>query len=443
MKVLLVDDELFTIRMLQNLIHWSDMGLELVGYAQSGEEAYEKVMKDPPDIILSDIKMPGMSGIEFLKKINSYDSSIKTILMSAYADFSYVKEGMKLGCSDYILKPIDEVELEQAFRKVIFKIHGEKEQERVVSKSAEQLEKIKLYQYMRTGSGINKLKQTEQWQKLNIQNYVVFMVFIDSTSSDEYDQSTNLVMGQEGYISHILEKILSSCSLQYQLLDFEENCWIIMIENNDVMRREEIAERIVAEMQDNMGISVNICFSLVGHEIEKLPELYEEVKNLSKYSFYIGEKKILGYGYNCDKKELDEVSKIGNEKDLELITPESGSTTKQEQRKYSKAVAESIALIEKRYKENISLEEVCDEIAVSKNYFCYLFKRETGMSVWNYLTMIRLQKAKELLESTQLKSYEIAFQVGYDNPSYFSKIFKKYEDLTPNEYRNIKLAISK
>ena len=124
MKVLLVDDEIFTIRMLQNVIHWKEMALEVSGYAGSGEEAYEKVVKERPDIVISDIRMHGMSGIELLKKIHMYDAGIRVILMSAYADFSYAREALKAGCSDYILKPIDEVEMEHALRKVTAEIQG-------------------------------------------------------------------------------------------------------------------------------------------------------------------------------------------------------------------------------------------------------------------------------------------------------------------------------
>ncbi|MGN0311563.1 MAG: helix-turn-helix domain-containing protein, partial [Lachnospiraceae bacterium] len=100
-------------------------------------------------------------------------------------------------------------------------------------------------------------------------------------------------------------------------------------------------------------------------------------------------------------------------------------------------------IIKEKYNRNLSLEDICQEVSVSKNYFCYLFKRETGMSLWNYLTVVRLQHARELLEKTDLRSYEIAFQVGYENPSYFSTLFKKYEHMSPNEYREQNRNISK
>ena len=109
--------------------------------------------------------------------------------------------------------------------------------------------------------------------------------------------------------------------------------------------------------------------------------------------------------------------------------------SREKERACSRPVRESLAIIEKCYRENLSLDEICGQIAVSKNYFCYLFKREMGMSLWNYLTVVRIRRAKELLEKTELLSYEVAFQVGYDNPSYFSRIFKRETGMTPNEYR--------
>lgn len=422
MKVLLVDDEIFTIRMLQSVIHWQEMGLELVGYAQNGNDAYSKVIENNPDIIISDIRMPGMDGLEFLRKVYGYNPSVKSILMSAYADFSYVKEGLKLGCSDYILKPIDEAELEHALRKVIFTIQGEKEQEKVVAKSVRQLDNMNLYRYMKTGHGKNKILKLQQ--EAGLTNYGVFMIQINNTTMDEYSSSANMELGHEGYYIRILEKIAAAYSEKTYIFDYDENCWTIILDGMADILRENAAKEMTRGLQEETGLQVNICFSERGHCLEELPGLYEEVRNLSKYSFCMGDEPILGYGYNCDKGEMDKL--------LECI---SESVEESASKSCSKPVKDSMEMIEKSYNENLSLEDICSQVHVSKNYFCYLFKREMGMSVWNYLTLVRLQHAKQLLEETNLRSYEVAFQVGYDNPSYFSKIFKKYENMTPNEYR--------
>lgn len=511
MKVLLVDDEIFTIRMLQNVIPWKEMGLELIGYSQNGEDAYEKVVEGNPDIIISDIRMPGTDGLTFLKKVHNYNPGIKSILMSAYADFSYVKEGMKQGCSDYILKPIDESELEQALRKVILAIQGEKAQEKVISKSMQQLDSLNLYQYMRTGQGKNRALKS--WQTCNIYSYRVFIVQINNTTIDEYNNFANMEIGHEEYITNILEQTVLDTAHECMIFDYEEGCWTIIIKDGSDIKCDETAGKMIEDMQAKMGIHLNICFSSPGHVLDELPELYEEVRSLSKYSFYIGEEDILGFGYNCNKGELDEIRDIGIVKDMEQAVksgnreeavsilnevleypvghyPERlnyiyefcyqvvllvrkyisdvseitynelssigslkelkakmmdviayipcGRADEPAEEVYSKPVKSSIKLIQNNYSRNLSLEEICTEISISKNYFCYLFKRETGMSLWNYLTMVRLQHAKELLDGTELRSYEIAFQVGYDNPSYFSRIFKKYENMTPSEYRERK-----
>lgn len=152
MKILLVDDEMFTIRMLQNLIHWEQLGLEVMGYARDGQEAFHMIMENPPDIVLTDIKMDTMNGLELVKKIQGFSPDIRVLLMSAYADFGYVKEAMKRGCSDYILKPIDEAELEQALRRTVEEIRGRKEQESVIKRKRGPAEAMKLYQYMKNGA---------------------------------------------------------------------------------------------------------------------------------------------------------------------------------------------------------------------------------------------------------------------------------------------------
>ena len=91
--------------------------------------------------------------------------------------------------------------------------------------------------------------------------------------------------------------------------------------------------------------------------------------------------------------------------------------------------------IKNRYNTNISLEQICEEVNVSKSYFSYLYKKETGLSIWDYLTEYRIEKAKELLLETNLKNYEIAIEIGYENPSYFTKMFKKLTGVGPQEYR--------
>lgn len=429
MNVLLVDDEFFTIRMLQNLLDWEALGIQVSGYALNGQEAYEKVRENPPDIVITDIRMPVLDGLEFMKRVIRETDKVKFIIMSAYADVAYLREAMKLGCCDYIIKPIDEYELEDTLRRVIRKIQGENEKERLITRSSEQLEHMSLYHYMTTGQGWKQKKLSPQSEWLNHCPYAVFLIQEDSGSINEYVTASQMKFVRNGYLSNTMRGVLKEAAEHFLLFDYEEGVWIAVLALNPAVQKEKAARKLLERLEEETGLHLNLCFSLDGHTQEELPALYEEVSGLAKYSFYVGEERILGYGYNCDKKEFDEVCSIGRLKEAEH------EKVKRDESGCSRPVRESLEILKQHYNENLSLDEICGKVSVSKNYFCYLFKREVGMSVWNYLTRIRLNEAKELLEKTDLKSYEIAFQVGYDNPSYFSKLFKKYETVSPNEYR--------
>ena len=94
--------------------------------------------------------------------------------------------------------------------------------------------------------------------------------------------------------------------------------------------------------------------------------------------------------------------------------------------------------IEKNFQENINLNKISNYVALSKNYFCNIFKKEVGITVWDYLIRIRMEQAKKMLADTDKKTYEVSEDVGYDDPSYFGRLFKKYTGFTPIEYRDSK-----
>ncbi len=488
MKVLLVDDEMFTIRMLQSLIPWEDLGLSVIGYALNGVHAYDLIVREKPDIIISDIRMPEMDGIELLKKIKEMSIDCKVILLSAYADFTYAKEAIKYGSSDYLLKPIDELELEQSLKKVISEVQGSKNQQKVIMKSEQQLLNLTLFQYMRTGDGVYKLNSLNPKHYFNFDQYFLMMIQLMYASIDDYDNSSNMEMIHGGYLTKIMAKFLDQSGQSYILFDYERGLWTSLVERSGLKKREDFSKELIEFVYAESGIHVTVCFSSLASNIQQLPSLYDDLRVLSKYSFYIGDEDVLGYNYNCNITELNEVRDSGLIKDIDyaigqkdmakllLLLKEAfelskvhnptvmqkiceicaktvkafgkhipykeaedhlkaifdqanyewfeGITSFKELKEamysivetmgefmsdektisYSKPVKDSMRLIDRRYKENLSLEEICQEVAVSKNYFSYLFfKRETGVTVWGYLTTVRLQHAKDLLESTDKK----------------------------------------
>ena len=153
LKLLLADDEELSVRMLKNLINWQSYGIQIVGSANNGIEAWELYLRERPDIILTDIRMPGMDGLELTRKIKEVDSSAEIILISAYADFEYARRAIALGGANYLLKPVDELELEKALRKITEKIDSQKATRRMLQNAEVQKNTIAVYSYMRSGKG--------------------------------------------------------------------------------------------------------------------------------------------------------------------------------------------------------------------------------------------------------------------------------------------------
>lgn len=125
-KIFLADDEPVIIRGLKKMINWEELNCEVIDSALNGEEAYEKIQKERPDIIISDISMPKMTGLELLRQIQEDDLDIKVILLSAYQEFQYAQEAVKFGALAYLLKPVKAAELEETIRKVQSIMHKEK-----------------------------------------------------------------------------------------------------------------------------------------------------------------------------------------------------------------------------------------------------------------------------------------------------------------------------
>lgn len=129
-KVLLADDEPVILRGLKKLISWDELGLKIVGEAQDGHELRQLIPECRPDLIISDISMPGLSGIDIIKELHEQGHPIKVIFISAYQEFTYARQAVQYGALDYLVKPVSKPHLEEVLRRAVDMIHEENEEER-------------------------------------------------------------------------------------------------------------------------------------------------------------------------------------------------------------------------------------------------------------------------------------------------------------------------
>ncbi len=517
LKAMLVDDEVLTIKMLESIVDWSRYGIGIVATATDGEEALAKYRSLSPDIIVTDIRMPRLDGIEFIRRLRTAGAESEFIFISAYADFNYVKEAIQLGGANYLLKPIDEVELEKTLQGIVTKISDKTIVKKLVTQDGQNRKRFLLYDYMSTGRGADAARQAFLEYAAPGSPFVVASVSPSEETINDYAGLNSFTGEQMRYLlARMRQEIERSCACIP--FEYDGSAWTVLLFSGSVRQIVPICESLLRFLHGQFGIWARVAFSRPAKRVQELPALYGQVRQYVKYGRYVDRTDIFGYGYNCSEAGFDkiklsalasnmrealrqrnktEVDRILNSvfrmsenidpqylhdiyefcfvtvlgiRDILLSSPgaaEPGTKVltatyedilaipslkrlkefmagaaellsvpvRSEGRKYCELVENGIDFLKENYNRNLSLEEICGHLSVSKNYFSYLFKRDTGISLWAFLTRIRIEQARIFLENTDWKNYEVAYNVGYDNPSYFNKLFKKYTGQTPNEYR--------
>jgi len=244
--IIIVDDEEYARNGLKNTVNWNKYSFKVVGVAENGKVAFDLISKFKPNVVLTDIMMPKMNGIELLKQTNARFPQIKFIMISAYDEFKFAQEAMKYGARGYLLKPLDEQEL------------------------------------------------------------------------------------------------------------------------------SELLNKVVQEIQNGQNITSAIC----------------------------------------------------NNPDIE-------DTSKTEE-----IIALAQKYVNENYDKKIALKDIAEYLYISPAYFSVIFKKLTGQNFVDYVNEVKIEKAKELLENSMYKVKEIAYRIGFEDYTYFCKVFKKIEGITPLEYRS-------
>lgn len=521
-RLLLLDDEEIVIKGIQKVFRLPEYGFEVVGTFQNPQKALESLEDLRPDLIITDVKMPQMDGLEFSRAAKQILPDAEIVILSGHDDFSFAQAAVKIGVSDYLLKPIKKDDFVTMLQQMHEKI--EKKQTRISQYN--QLQELVQNSYIELKNrfylGLSEenhydenlyemLKKHGQTE-LEEEPYLLVMVGMDQVStSGDY-------MSEVGKLTREIELALADFG---DVLDFwsDESLYFVLRNIPDGLEEEvPDAVRAMVEAKKNEGMVLtaavsfvhrglgelfaarNDCFRQIflqtahidetsdanpgnrqelnltipytgienlfqaislndhGKIDEIIQQIYENPGNnthilyrdyVSSITFLI----LLRIYQMQDKYEAtDEIAKQ-ELLDLKNLRREYPSVEEQKQlvRETSVALAELISTqkvaapskmiqtalgyINEHFGENISLQDVADNISISKNYLCDLFKKEIGVTFINYVTNLRIEKAKEYLANTDMKMYEVSYAVGYNDYAYFSQIFKKHTGITLSAYR--------
>lgn len=489
-KVVIVEDD----RIIRKAIvqsDWSSINAVVVGEAADGQQALEVVAETQPHLVVTDIHMPFMDGVTFAKQLREKDSAVRIIFLTGFDDFAYVHEAMLIKSDDYLLKPVLQEELLEKAETAFKSWQEEYYKNERLTNSLPLLKAKFLSQVLFEGDTTELIDIQKELFYLNIYlsgpDYIVLNV-----AAPDYEGSSNLDDFLEPFQrANEIEVISHQVNEAFLILSVKkgQTAWV---EQLKLEIEEELAEstgstvliaesKLYSEMQNletsilevkttleimkfehTLGddVSVTESFNPSHNQLENLEQTKTFINVLLSDRFPLAEMKRLSFNvvlYLCSVinqniKEQDErlsMSQISkkmlqansSEEIMTIIEPLLKRWEDEVIHTQTETQSESIVMQAQQYMQenymdaDLSLVKLANEVHVTSPYLSNLFKIETGKNFTQYLLELRMEKAKELLRTTSLRTYEIADRVGYLNPHYFSSSFKKYSEQTPIEYR--------
>lgn len=541
LKIFLAEDEVVVRETIKRMIPWEELGFELVGEAADGEMALPLLIRQQPDLLITDIKMPFMDGLTLARLAKKEIPGLKVVILSGYDDFNYAKQAIGIGVEDYLLKPITKNALIERLSEIRSRYEHEKTQKEYYEKFQREMqayEKNSSHDFFEAlvGGSMDMMEVYKRAEKLGLDivaeayNVLIFTMNCDEDFSgqrDEYSswEAESLELLENFFAGHSSAMLFRSNIFSYGVLlkgqreTIEENTRACVDEIRKILSRQngrrewflavgQSVERLSqiqksyhtasrafsqrylydenilyydametmehpggqAETEDNAYLQKVDVNALNPAILQKFLSngLQEETENFVKDYFYaIGQEpmeslvfrnyvilnvrfSVISFikGLGCDTNEMESA-------DTEEVLAESGKNMESAIAYAKKMISQAIEIrdqnsgnknrsilktavdfIDSHYMdEEISLNTVANVANVSSNHFSALFSQNMGQTFIEYLTTLRMNKAKELLRCTGMRSSEIAGEIGYKDAHYFSYLFKKTQGMTPSDYR--------
>lgn len=432
-NLLIADDEELERRTIKSILLKNFEEVFNIYEARNGREAIEIADRVKPDIVIMDIKMPGINGMEAIKEIRRFLREGYFIVLTAYDYFDYAKEAIEYDVKEYMLKPFKRNEfiekIEQAVR-FIENIKAKRREEIILKEKIYTL--IPMMENELCYSIIN-----ENLENIDYKTYLGYLgmkfdagysMVIRLSSEVEGNDRINLKFRINDYEREYLKRqnnAISSCIFSGDIVIFIEIPKDFILENIE-KEIENNTKKIIEGIKEKFNIHVNAGVGGIYLGIENLSKSFREALVM-----VTGEKNGEASIYFKDFSGFAE-SEVGHQSDR-TIKDKSENSSYDEGRNM---ILRAVEYINNNFKKDIMLEEVASVVNISSFYFSKIFKEYTGKNYVDYITDLRIEIAKEKLREGSVSIKEICYEVGYNDPNYFSRVFKKVEGLSPSEYKN-------
>lgn len=394
-KVMLVDDEILIRENIRDCIPWAQEGFTYCGDAPDGEVALPLIDQHVPDILITDIKMPFMNGLELSRIVRDKYPEMKIIILSGHDEFEYAREALRLGVEDYCLKPVSAADIVKLLQEVSCKIDRQRQERERLEKLANRLasqrdvvgttvgaERSGVTGYgadgvsigMGLSMGVAAAGSTPSHVHLDRQRFVSFLKVGVQAEAELFIHD---------YLSPLRGIDWSAASYgRYALNDLTVECWQAA---RELLRSPE----------------------LTAEENQRFAQAAAAVRSSDDAVQY-----------------------------LLLVAEQFWAWRAQAAGRYSDQLRDVKTFIDAHIGDDkLSLQDAAAHVRMSPSHLSKVFAQETGETFIEYVMQMRIRKAMELLLATNDKTYEVAFKVGYNDAHYFSNVFRKATGMTPRDFR--------
>lgn len=511
-RVMLVDDDRLAVSYMKEIVNWEKLGYEIVATAYNGKQALRLIDQCSPHLVITDISMPHMGGIELSKKIKEISKDIRVVLLTAYGEFEYARQAVQLGVDYYLIK--DEVDSEYM-------------EEKLKALKGLIVDHARLSQMMFQKAVVDYFQMGENYvrefyQEKAMQNFLngkYLYIVVEQNLPFMLDEKWELKPREQNLPEFLEEcmKVAVSTGVKIKLHSLlPKNRILLVVEKQERSEYEErqknyyAAERIKARINGEGGFRCTVYVSDYPMEFSRLYEILTNENSILQAKLYLGTGRCHSLCKNPWKEgsaepalfSAQDFSKAIEEKEFPKKIKEeydacylkkgttglllqqfriayralfreekkyavvlSGNDSMSEQlydfqeiltwmnqyyekveklkeestahKAYRPEVEMAMTYIREHYADSwLKISDIASYLKISESRISVIFKAETGKTLIQYLTAVRIERAKQLLRTSQYKVYEIAEMVGYSNSQYLSNVFYKETGCFPLDYRN-------
>ena len=414
-SLFVIDDEYLVRLGIRETIDWEQYGFSIVGEASDGRRGLEAVLRLKPDIILTDIRMPFMDGLEFMHQIRQNGLDSKIVVLSGYAEFDYVKTALDNGASAYLLKPIDNDKLIRTILRLGQEITQQQKQQEEYDRLKGEIPVLRerFYKDLLSGGYKDSQAMREKCELIGLspkENNIVVVIRMDHYAAFQNRQDPEELSDRMKYIENrLIGQMPENKSHDGDaVIPGEPGVWTVIlhvagpVEPAVVCIKEQYRE-VTDELEASCNISFSIGISGLCQELADIPEGSRQAKAAADYKLMPGVSSVVSY---------DEVDSVCCRREIRS----------------------ALEYIKDHYPEEITIEDTARAVYLSPDHLMHLFRSELGRTFNECLTGYRIEMARKLLKDPQFRINQVARMVGYRDAKYFSQLFRKITGMLPSDY---------